>query len=375
LTILFYAIGAAGLGHLSRTLGIADTIRRIAPEMPEIPIIFVTEASDSRLLNEYPFPYYQVPRYRIHSMEERWRALPEQQVRHVWEQTVKSIVDAHQPSVIVHDTFIRKHLHQLAVEAGSREVLILRKRTDTRSFLHKNRHVLSSFGLIAVPHHEEEIGNVKPSWLAEDQFMYCGPLLRRTRSDLRVEEIRQQYCIKPDEFTIVISNGDGNILPDLDDEFIEITLKTLKALEDQLPAFQAIVITGPLAPPYTQWVSYKAGQLIVRDFESNLLDLFAASNLAITRGGYNTMLELLEIGIPAICIPAKRHAESQAQRIERTTRETTHIRAEVLKSDALGKAIIALASQPWWHYQPNHRPDRILANKQFLARRILSLLP
>ena len=372
MTILFYAIGAGGLGHLSRTLSIADTINQIAPEMP---IIFVTEASDSRLLNEYPFPYYQVPCHHTLSMEERWRILPEQQIRYVWEQTIQSIVEAHQPSIIVHDTFIRKHLHQFAVEAGSQGVLILRKRTDTRSFLHRNRHMLSNFGLIAVPHHEGEIGNVKPSWLPEAQFMYCGPLLRRTRSDLRVEEIRQQYGIKPDEFTIVISNGGGNILPDLNDEFIEITLKTLKTLEDHLPVFRAIVITGPLAPLHTQWISFRTGHLIVRDFEPNLLDLFAASNLAITRGGYNTILELQEVGIPAICIPAKRHAESQAKRIERAMRETTHIQAEALESDILGEIILEAASQPWWRYQPSRKPDHIRANKQLLAHRILRLLP
>ena len=41
------------------------------------------------------------------------------------------------------------------------------------------------------------------------------------------------------------------------------------------------------------------GRLDIREFEPNLLDLFAAANLVVARGGYNTVLELWEVGVPA----------------------------------------------------------------------------
>ena len=69
---LFYAIDGVGLGHLSRTLGVAEAIHQQGGAHQTV---FVTEATDARLLEEYPFAYYQVPNRDALFSLGRWKGL------------------------------------------------------------------------------------------------------------------------------------------------------------------------------------------------------------------------------------------------------------------------------------------------------------
>jgi predicted glycosyltransferase len=202
--------------------------------------------------------------------------------------------------------------------------------------------------------------------------MYCGPLLRRTRSDLNLERIRWLYGLSPDEFTIVISNGGGNALPELDDDFLEVTLDALKAVEHDLPPYRAIVVAGPLARRRVPWVDLERGKLVIREFEPYLFDLFAAANLVVARGG-SSVMELQELGVPAICVPARRSTESQEQRIRDAADAGANIRLATLEKGDVAIALCQAASWPRWEYELGDAPDQIAANKETLAQRLVDL--
>lgn len=113
------------------------------------------------------------------------------------------------------------------------------------------------------------------------------------------------------------------------------------------------------------------GRLDVREFEPHLLDLFAAANLVIARGGYNTVLELREAGVPAICVPAERAGESQEERIRRAAETGEQIRLVGLNVDALVREIRRIAGEARWHYEPGDSLMTIQANKAALAERLI----
>jgi UDP-N-acetylglucosamine--N-acetylmuramyl-(pentapeptide) pyrophosphoryl-undecaprenol N-acetylglucosamine transferase len=370
LSILFYAVDTVGLGHLSRTLGVAEAVRKIAPDMP---ILFVTEATEAQLLEEYPFPYYQVPSYDGLFSNKRWLQMPSQHNMDAWKGMLSAIVAAHRPSLVVHDTFLQRPLHKLARQHGAQEVLILRQRIDMAGYLHCNRHMLADFALIAIALYPEQTEKLDFPWLPASKLIYCGPLLRRTRGDLDLERIRRLYGLSPDEFTIVISNGGGNALPELDDDFLEVTLDALKTVEHDLPPYRAVVVTGPLSRRRIPWVDLERGKLVIREFEPYLFDLFAAANLVIARGG-SSVMELQELGVPAICVPARRSTESQEQRIRDATIVASNIQLAALEKGELARVLCQVAVQPCWQYGPGETPDRMATNKERLARRLAEIV-
>jgi UDP-N-acetylglucosamine:LPS N-acetylglucosamine transferase len=114
---------------------------------------------------------------------------------------------------------------------------------------------------------------------------------------------------------------------------------------------------------------------MVRAFEPRLFDLLAAAHLAITRGGYNTVLELRLLGVPAICIPAWRGAEDQRARIQAAAREAGRIRLGSLDPGHLVAVIRAVAGEAWWRYQLDDASDDIAVNKLMLAHQMLAVEP
>lgn len=363
--ILFYAVESIGVGHLSRMLGIAEAIRQIQPELP---ILFITEANDARLLEEHGFPYYQLPASHAFG-NKRWRTA-RQAGEQAFNQILGAILIAHKPILIVHDTTIQPQLYKLAVERGIAQALIMRERRDLLTYLAQHRAELDTFKLIAFPHQPEELPDLSVLRQPEDKLIFCGPILRRTISDLQVDEIREQYGLKPDELTIVVTNGGGNAMRYFDDDFMSIVLNAIQSIEVKLPPLRVIAVTGPLSRRRIPWVDLAKGKMIIREFEPRLFDLFAAANLVIARGGYNTVLELEQLGVPAICIPARRGVESQEQRIRRAADAGKQIRLGELDVNALGREIRQIAGGPLWRYELSGKLDGIAANKISLARRL-----
>jgi predicted glycosyltransferase len=130
-------------------------------------------------------------------------------------------------------------------------------------------------------------------------------------------------------------------------------------------------VSGPLSRRRVPWVDLARGKLMVREFEPRLFDLLAAAHLAITRGGYNTMLELRLLGVPAICVPAWRGAEGQRVRIQAAAREAGRIRLGSLNPGHLAAAIRAVAREAWWR-QSGDVLDGVTVNRRELVERLLT---
>jgi UDP-N-acetylglucosamine--N-acetylmuramyl-(pentapeptide) pyrophosphoryl-undecaprenol N-acetylglucosamine transferase len=369
--IIFYAIDTVGLGHLSRTLGIAQAINELEPNYP---IGFITEVTDARLLEEYPFAFYQVPNRDSLFNSNRWTNYLQKSVLKAWVNILKSILQAYNPKLLVFDTYIWPELQELARNSGIKQMLIMRNQKNLGTFLKEKQELLYDMELIAFPHTKSEIGSFELSYLPESKIYYSGTLLRRSVSDLDISLTRKSFGIDEDKFIVTITNGGGNALKSKSDDFDSIILDTLKEIEYKLPSFKIVFIKGPLANKRVPYIKFSNGDLFIWEYESKLLELYSLSNLVISRGGYNTVSELMEIGVPSLCIPAKRELDDQKQRIMNASHISNNIRYVNLDPQQIKNQIIQVANQPPWKYSRRNQRDLIADNKRDLAIRILSLV-
>lgn len=352
---VFYPRESTSLGHTSRLLGVADAVRRLAPE---VSVLFLVDDGDTRLIEAHGYAWSRIPADR--ASLETW-----------WAKTVRS---AGTQMVLVQDSSVHHVLSGLARDEQAHQVLILRERTDLLHFLYQKREEITGTDLVVFPHSKQEIGLLPLSWLPESKLMYCGALLRRSLEDIDVAGMRARYGIQTDELTIVVSNGGGNGDVNQDDDFIDTAFAAIRLASADLPEFHVICITGPSSRWQIEHVEFQTGRVTVRDFEPRLFDLFGAANLVIARGGYNTIHELVELGVPSLCLPAARPTESQQRRIEQAAAiPGSNIQPGQMDVSQLAASIRRLARMPRWTYQSDGRPDLIAANKRALAERLLQL--
>lgn len=140
---------------------------------------------------------------------------------------------------------------------------------------------------------------------------YCGYVTSKAVSDLArtlKDENRRPPAAKP---KILVTAGGGHDAYPM--------MSACVAAFRELTAgchFQATVVTGPLMPAKEQQLLRTEAdglRVKIKSWDSDLAERMAKSDLILTMGGYNSMLETVCLGRPAINIP--RTGPSQEQRI------------------------------------------------------------
>lgn len=324
---------------------------QIQAQAPDMPIILLSEVTDARLLESYPFPFYLMPPTDALTHDERWQLTP--QGWDVHEAFFRQIVAAHEPHLILFDTFVPPRLHQVAVEHGIPEAVSLYRSASVTQQLAHYSDLFQSFELFIFPYYEHEMDDPDLPWVVDmDKVVYGGPLMRKLGGAKRVEAVKEKYNITNDTFTIVIANGGGTSTISTHDRFFELVLRGLGRVEAQLPPFQVLLITGPLHSHPTPYARFENGILDVYDFEVYLRALYASANLTITRSGYNTRTELAAIGVPAICVPLKASNDDQFTNLRLLAAQFDNLRFHTLDPDKIAATVLDISRNPWWHYQP-----------------------
>ena len=104
--ILIHAINHVGLGHMSRSLAIAQWLQT---GIPDVHILFLIEGGEY-LIEPTGFPWIMVPGQPTESVHA--------------EQITQKVLDVFQPSLVIHDTLIREFVYKPARDAGVRQVLV-----------------------------------------------------------------------------------------------------------------------------------------------------------------------------------------------------------------------------------------------------------
>jgi predicted glycosyltransferase len=140
---------------------------------------------------------------------------------------------------------------------------------------------------------------------------YTGYICQKPKQDDR-EHIRKQLNLKSDDKLVTVSAGGGSFGYRL----LEAAVKAHAVLKS--PEIRMQVFTGPYLDEnkFTALTQLAAPGATVERFSDNFPAWLAAADLSISMGGYNTTMNVVAAGTPALIFPYS-HDREQGLRAER----------------------------------------------------------
>jgi len=188
-----------------------------------------------------------------------------------------------------------------------------------------------------------------------DRIKYTGYIPRKKISPATRASVRKKYRLMDEDKFILVTTGGGGDGLEVIDHYL--------AMHDYFPTslpFKSIIITGPFMPKDVREAFSKRAKTFgikTLPFHPRLEELMSAADLVVCMGGYNTICEVLTQGTPALIIPRQ------------TPRQEQLIRARRLKSQGLLDFI------PWTEVTPQILREKIfslLDNRQQYKKTISS---
>jgi predicted glycosyltransferase len=170
---------------------------------------------------------------------------------------------------------------------------------------------------------------------------FTGYIPRKIPGKDAVRNVKKELQLKNGEKLVVVTTGGGGDGYRVMDTF----LSTLESFTNR-PPFKSVLITGPFMPKHERKdVFRRARRLGVRTyhFYRQMEKIFAAADIVISMGGYNTLCEILSQGTISLVIPRE------------TPRQEQVIRARAFHRQNLVDYI------PWADYAPDLLRDKIFA--------------
>jgi predicted glycosyltransferase len=172
-----------------------------------------------------------------------------------------------------------------------------------------------------------------------NRVKFTGYIPRKTLSPATKASVRKRYRIMDDDKFVLVTTGGGGDGLEVIDQYL--------AMHDYFPTslpFKSIIITGPFMPKKVREAfKERANKYGIKTlpFHPRMEELMAAADLVISMGGYNTICEILTQQTPALIIPRE------------TPRKEQLIRARRLKAKGLLDFI------PWTEVTPQLFREKI----------------
>ena len=138
---------------------------------------------------------------------------------------------------------------------------------------------------------------------------FTGYIPRKVPSKNAVKNFRKEQGLEDDQKLVVVTTGGGGDGYHIMDAFLSM----LESEKRPLP-FKSVLITGPFMPKNERNKIFKrARKLGVRTFQffRRMEKIFAAADLVVTMGGYNTLCETLSQGTISLIIPRENPRKEQ----------------------------------------------------------------
>jgi predicted glycosyltransferase len=169
---------------------------------------------------------------------------------------------------------------------------------------------------------------------------FTGYIPRKIPGKDAVRNMRKELGVQPDEKLVVVTTGGGGDGYTVMRNYVSM----LESAPDVMP-FKSVLITGPFMPKNKRRKIFKRSRKLgVRTyhFYRQMEKIFAAADLVVTMGGYNTLCEILSQGTPSLVIPREKPRKEQM------------IRAQAFKRQNLVDYI------PWAEFTPQILQEKIL---------------
>jgi predicted glycosyltransferase len=328
MTIVFYCQHVLGLGHFMRSLAI---VRALAPHRT----VFVTGGPD--VPGELP-DHVVHERLPVLSMDEEFREILSSSdldsVKSERTARLFSILERERPDVFVVELYPfgrRSFEFELlpvlgAIRSGDfggpavlcslRDILV--EKQDPEKFQSRVIGKLNTLFDGLLIHSDPELFPLDESFPRMPEVavpvFYTGFVTERPSAGAR-ERVRSQMGLEPDDTLVVASAGGGKV----GSELLFATVEAYPLLEAKFRA-RLQIFTGPFLDEeaYQRLVALSSAheKISVSRFSGNFLDVLAAADVSLSLAGYNTTMNILASGVPALVWPFAQNRE-QRTRAER----------------------------------------------------------
>lgn len=281
--ILFHTINHIGLGHLNRSISIAQWLKA---KIPDLQVLFLIEGGED-LIEPTGFPWILVP---DHKSENEQR-----------DEIIKAVLNVFRPDLAMHDVVVREPIFAAIKNVKVKQVLVGRIGKLLRDQLRSNLPMINEMDLIIVPHQREEVQPSDQALLAQytGKILYAGPVVRE-KNQTSYHNLQQKLGLANEHKVILATFGGGGW------HAANVLLANLLAAKADIlkrcPQAKLIVIAGPHfsgdLPRIDDFVCYASR------FEPFLTDYLNIASAVVCLAGYNTVNEIAASGLPAICVPA-----------------------------------------------------------------------
>lgn len=330
--ILMYSHDTYGLGHIRRTMAIADHLR---DENTNVLIL-----TGSPLAGRFKFPE-QVDFVRIPGMIKRTNddyqslsiRIDGKQALSIRTNIILATAQTFKPNLFIVDKeplglkkevlptlqwFKEKH-------PTTKTILGLRDILDESTVIQKDWQEKGVYAYLEELYSEiwvygnKEIYNPIEMYNIpapiQDRVKFTGYIPRKTLCLKKKQAVRQRYRIMDEDKFVLVTTGGGGDGFEMIDHFLD--------MHDYYPTslpFKAIIITGPFMPKRIREDLKKRAQkfgIKTIPFHPRIEELIAAADLVISMGGYNTICEILTQQTPALIIPRECPRQEQLIRAKR----------------------------------------------------------
>ncbi len=396
--LLLYGHDTYGLGHLRRNLTLAAGLTR---EFPDLSILLLT---GSPAVHHYTLPanvdYVKLPSV-VKVADEDYQAqtlhLQAGEIARMRSALIREAVSGFAPDAILVDHApagmkgeLLPALEELRhVNPHARVALGLRDIVDEPAVVRRNwtergiYDMLDSFYdailVYGVPDVMDVIAAYRLPAAVAAKTRYCG-YLPRAQSPTDPRAVRSTYSAGDehlvdehlvDEHLVLVTAGGGG------DGYRLLSTYLLAVSEGGIPSPTAsLVVTGPYmaAQERAELDAVAAGQPHVRllTFTDDMLGLMQAADVVVCMGGYNTICEVLSVGVPAIVVPrvAPRREQLLRARAFAELGLVATIPPDLLTPAELGHQVTTLLCQTKMHQAgagDGVRSEMASARERFIA--------
>jgi predicted glycosyltransferase len=354
--ILFYAVNGLGLGHVTRLLAIAHSVRA---RCPDAQILFLTTSDADWVIYRAGFAAIKVPSRSI---------LPTAKIKPaVYNKLVQSVVmnavSAFNPAILVADTFPAGASQELlpTLTWDMRRAFVFRAQKPERANDAFFQAALTHYDICIAPHEEgTETIPVPPTVKA----VFTGPIIIRSAGDAHDRATARRLLGLPQDVPLAyISFGGGG-----DSEASQAAAIAIEG------ARQAAWEVAVAEPPLSLAASPKSGADVYSVRHYPMAEMLPAFDAAVSAAGYNTVAELMHFGIPSILLPFERGFDDQFARVSRLVDSGAALTSE-LNAEAIGHALSRIANPSTAQRLTANSQSQFRVNgAEIAAQAILSLL-
>ena len=352
-----YSHDTYGLGHIRRTMSIASHLRA-----DDVNVLILT---GSPIAGRFVFPenvdFVRIPGM-IKKTNDEYQSLsiridPEHALN-IRKSIILATAQSFQPDLFIVDKeplglkkevlptlqWLKENSPATRSVLGLRDIMDDRE-TVRRDWQHKEvyRHLEELYSEIWVYGRRDIYDAVEEYAIplpVQQKMYFTGYLPRRGVSAKIAAKTRERFCVRSGRKMVVLTTGGGG------DGFkmMDVYLAMFEA--DPLEDVQSVLVTGPFMPiEQRRELTERARPLgiKVRPFYPRMEELFAAADLVVSMGGYNTLCEILSQGTVSLIIPRDRPRQEQL------------LRARALKARGLIDCI------PWQELAVDGLRDKITA--------------